>query len=161
MIPVYKLKRDTSMRLKLIKDGPQIKAGPDVITVIDEHIIHSIMCDSSISLHTEHTEHMYVICLDKDNGIKAICRIADGTDTSVQTYIANILACPILTGCRNIILVHNHPSENDTPSTNDIALTKQVINACKTMQMSLVEHYIVASKTKGYSFIKNKPSLFA
>ena len=50
-----------------------------------------------------------------------------------------------------IILAHNHPSGNCVPSEQDIQITKKLKEACKLMDMNLLDHLIVCDK-KYYSF---------
>ena len=53
-----------------------------------------------------------------------------------------------------IILVHNHPSGNATPSPEDIALTKEIVKACSTIFVKVHDHIIIC-KNDFYSFKSN------
>jgi proteasome lid subunit RPN8/RPN11 len=53
-----------------------------------------------------------------------------------------------------IILVHNHPSGSAKPSTSDIELTVQIVNACKTVNVSVHDHVIIG-RGEYYSFKTN------
>ena len=52
-----------------------------------------------------------------------------------------------------IILAHNHPSDNATPSNEDRNITKRIAAACATMGVTLLDHIIVCRGAKYYSFI--------
>ena len=49
-------------------------------------------------------------------------------------------------GCPNIIAVHNHPSGDPSPSAEDAALTKQLVEAGKLLGVELLDHIIIARR---------------
>ena len=78
-------------------------------------------------------------------------RVSEGgvTGTFVDTKIIFKLALEEL--ATGIILVHNHPSGNLSPSQSDINMTKKIKEAGRVMEVQLLDHLIIAGN-KYYSF---------
>ncbi len=66
-----------------------------------------------------------------------------GTIDSVEIYTREILKRCIEYGAKGIILIHNHPSGNPTPSASDIVCTKKIQNACNILNIHLFDHVII------------------
>ena len=58
-----------------------------------------------------------------------------------------ILVEPIKMQAPKIVLVHNHPSGNPTPSGADIELTKKIFNMAKMFNIELVDHIVIGNNT--------------
>lgn len=76
--------------------------------------------------------------------------------------VQNIFKPAILSNAAGIILLHNHPSGDVTPSISDIELTNKVVSAGRLMDMPVRDHVIVAGITgQFYSFAEHMPELFS
>lgn len=69
----------------------------------------------------------------------------------------DIVKSAILSNASAIILIHNHPSGNTTPSTADVCMTNKMEDLCDLIGITLADHVIVGGddKDKYYSFSKN------
>ena len=65
-----------------------------------------------------------------------------------------IFQAALLSGASKLILVHNHPSDDRNPSTDDIQMTKKVQQAASYLDMKIIDHIIITS-TGSYSFKEN------
>jgi DNA repair protein RadC len=74
-----------------------------------------------------------------------------GTIDQTAVYPREILKRALELSTASLILVHNHPSGDPTPSKSDIDLTKQIAEAAGALNIKLFEHLIIA-KNKHYSF---------
>lgn len=74
-----------------------------------------------------------------------------GTINQVAIHPREVIRAAINHGATAIILMHNHPSGDTTPSKSDIDITKQVAEAAKLVNISVLDHLIV-SKFTVYSF---------
>lgn len=75
--------------------------------------------------------------------------------------IQNILKTAILSNCDDIILLHNHPSGEVNPSSDDDTTTKKLAQSCKLMGMHFLDHIIVGGGTgKLYSYRENNYDMF-
>jgi len=71
--------------------------------------------------------------------------------TAAAPDVRMMIQKAIIKNATVVALVHNHPSGNRNPSTDDDRLTERVKNACKIMRLHLLDHLIVA-KDKYYSY---------
>jgi DNA repair protein RadC len=99
-------------------------------------------------------EQFRVLFLNKKNILIADEIMANGTIDQTPVYPREIIKRILLHEAGSIILVHNHPSGNAKPSNADIDLTTQIINACKTVNVSVHDHVIIG-KGEYYSFKTN------
>ena len=74
-----------------------------------------------------------------------------GTLTSVSIAPREVVRQALEKKAPSIILVHNHPSDNLTPSEKDLRLTEKIAQACDLMGIKLQEHIIIG-KSDYYSF---------
>lgn len=88
-------------------------------------------------------EHVRVILLDAGRRVIATPTIYVGTATMTVVRIAEIFREAISANSPAIILAHNHPSGDPTPSPEDIELTRALANAGHLLDIALVDHLIV------------------
>lgn len=72
--------------------------------------------------------------------------VSVGTINQSLADISNIFKSCLLSNASGLLLMHNHPSGDPTPSQEDIALTKRVIAAGKLMGVSCLDHVIVGGQ---------------
>jgi DNA repair protein RadC len=88
-------------------------------------------------------ETLRVIHLSSDRDILDI-RLYNGTHRAVVVPVRQIVADALRLGSRAVILSHNHPSGNPTPSRADIAVTKQLAMLLAALDVRLHDHIIVS-----------------
>ena len=91
----------------------------------------------------EKQEILQTIMLDNRNNIIKIKEIAKGTGNYVKATIKSILSEAIKIEAPKIILVHNHPGGDPTPSQKDIEFTRKVKQASEIMGIELIDHVII------------------
>lgn len=99
-------------------------------------------------------EQFRVIFLDSKNNILADDLQQTGTINKTNLYIRELIKAAMNYGAASIILIHNHPSGDPTPSNADIEVTKLVYQACNKVQIQLFDHIIV-SKISCFSFLEH------
>ncbi len=103
----------------------------------------AVVSVSSI-LRQESTEIFYLICLDMRNKcIGSPLRLHEGTRFRVHVDAREVLNKALQRGAGKILVMHNHPSQQCSPSPADIMLTKQILEGAKWMDIELVDHVIV------------------
>ena len=102
-------------------------------------------------LRTLDHEELWVAYLNRDNVVVSFEMLFKGSLDSVNISHKQIIAKALSKNASNLILFHNHPSGNPTPSISDINQTRMVTNACKTMEMQMLDHIIIGSGSY-YSF---------
>ncbi len=80
-----------------------------------------------------------------------------GTLDAVMLSPRDIIAKMLMYKAKRIILIHNHPSGDSTPSKSDIAMTKELVKALNTVNMQIDDHIII-SKRGYYSFCEHLKS---
>lgn len=89
------------------------------------------------------TEQFRVLFLDRKNVLIADEAQGSGTVDHVPVYPREVVKRALELNASAMILVHNHPSGDPTPSQDDIAMTQQVLRAAKALGISLHDHLIV------------------
>ena len=98
-------------------------------------------CRSAMSHET--TEQFRVLYLDTKNQLIADEVLARGTIDHVPVYVREVVKRGLARDAKSLILVHNHPSGDPTPSKADIAVTQEVVAAAKTVALAVHDHVIV------------------
>lgn len=88
-------------------------------------------------------EEFRVLFLDRKNVLIADEVQARGTVDHTPVYPREIVKRALDHGASSIILVHNHPSGDPTPSEADITMTLQIQSACNTLGITLHDHLII------------------
>lgn len=101
-------------------------------------------------------EYFLVICLDTKNQPTAINICHMGSLNASIVHPREVLKPAILSNSASIIVAHNHPSSDPTPSREDIEVTKRLCEASKIIGIDLLDHLVVgvdryiSLKEKGY-----------
>ena len=103
-------------------------------------------------------EHLRVLLLSMKSEVTGIHEIYKGTVNAAHVRVAEVLRPAVRENCPSIIVVHNHPSGDPTPSGPDILITRQIGQAAQMMDIELLDHIIIAGqdcfsmKNKGLGF---------
>ena len=99
-------------------------------------------------------EHLKVILLDRRNHVVDIVQIYEGSVNSSQVRIAEVFRPAIQRMASAIIACHNHPSSDNTPSPDDVAVTRAMVQAGKLLDINLLDHLILS--IRGFVSLKEK-----
>jgi DNA repair protein RadC len=95
---------------------------------------------------------------DSKNRITGLNIVSIGDLASATVHPREVLKPAILANAASMILCHNHPSGDLTPSSEDIAVTKRIVKAAKIMGVTVHEHLIISmynDDNSYYSFADN------
>jgi len=144
-IPLYRteLVRDRSIQFK---DCSKVESAAE--------IFHTLLDNSPI-------EKMVVLFMDSAGKFVGCEIVGMGTIDRVTTAFPEIFRGAIVAGVDKIILGHNHPSGNPTPSEADVVMTDLTDLAAKTLGIIVWDHIIVAPNGTHFSMVdpKNKPEM--
>jgi DNA repair protein RadC len=90
-------------------------------------------------------EQMRILVLDTKNQVVENIPRYQGTVNSSVLRAAEIYRPAILRNCPGVIICHNHPSGDPTPSPEDIAVTQQLVQAGHHLDIELVDHLIIGN----------------
>ncbi|MEO9651350.1 MAG: DNA repair protein RadC [Roseobacter sp.] len=94
------------------------------------------------------TEQFRVIFLDRKNMVIADEEQSKGTVDHVPVYPREVAKRALELNASALILVHNHPSGDPTPSESDILMTEQINAACLTLGLTLHDHLIIGKSVE-------------
>jgi DNA repair protein RadC len=98
------------------------------------------------SMGFEANEQFRILFLDKRNQIIADEVQQKGTVDHTPVYVREVVKRALELGSSAIVLVHNHPSGDPTPSRADIEMTKQIVTAAKNLGIVVHDHIIVGKQ---------------
>jgi DNA repair protein RadC len=84
-------------------------------------------------------EHLRVILLDTKNHVLDIVQIYEGSVNSSQVRIGEVFRPAIQRMASAIIVCHNHPSSDCTPSPDDVAVTRAMVQGGKLLDVSVLD----------------------
>ncbi|WEV60175.1 DNA repair protein RadC [Streptococcaceae bacterium ESL0729] len=121
-------------------------------SILNSHSLGNLLVEELSDLEQEHLITLY---LDTKNNIIRKKVIFIGTVNSSTANPREILyyACKYM--ATSIIISHNHPSGDSTPSSQDHAFTEKISQACDLVGINLLDHIVVGS-TGYYSYRENK-----
>lgn len=89
-------------------------------------------------------EEVWLLTLDGQNALKSSRRIAQGGAHGCALTTRDVLSPALRDAASAIVLVHNHPSGDPTPSPEDVQMTRAVAAACEVVGVPLLDHVVVA-----------------
>jgi DNA repair protein RadC len=88
-------------------------------------------------------EYLKVMLLDTRNRVLDIVEVYHGSVNSSQVRVGELFKPAIQRMDPAIIAIHNHPSQDPTPSPDDVAVTRAIVQAGKLLDISLLDHLII------------------
>ncbi len=101
----------------------------------------------------ESKEQFRILFLDKRNQVIADEVQQEGTVDHTPVYVREVVKRALELSATAIVLVHNHPSGDPTPSRADIEMTKQIVTAAKPLGVVVHDHIIVGKQ--GHASLKD------
>ncbi|HTK11754.1 MAG TPA: DNA repair protein RadC [Ktedonobacteraceae bacterium] len=95
-------------------------------------------------MHLAH-EEMHIIVLDSKNHLVEYSQRYKGTVNSSVVRVAEVFRSAIIRNCPRIIICHNHPSGDPTPSPEDFSVTREVIKAGSLLDIELLDHIVIGN----------------
>ena len=88
-------------------------------------------------------EHLRVVLLNTRNQVVKMEELYKGSVNSAQVRVGEVLRPAVRENCTALVLVHNHPSGDPAPSQQDVAMTREVFEAAKLLDIELLDHIII------------------
>lgn len=120
---------------KSILDNPQISSAKDVYDLMKGKFFQ------------EKKEYFYILLLDIKNRLIKECKITEGILTASIVHPREVFNPAIKESAASIILIHNHPSEDPKPSSEDIEITNQIKEAGNILGIRVLDHIIIGGKS--------------
>jgi DNA repair protein RadC len=93
-------------------------------------------------------EHLRTVLLDTKNRVQEVATIYIGSVNSAAIRVGEVFKAAIRRNSTAIIVAHNHPSGDPTPSPEDILVTRQIVEAGKLLDVECLDHLIIGGVTR-------------
>lgn len=105
-------------------------------------------------------EHIAVLLLDTKHKPLGVHIVAVGSIDSCSADPRYVYRAALVTNAATVVLAHNHPSGDPTPSMADVTCTKRMIEAGVILGMELLDHIVIGDGDRYVSLRTNMPSLW-
>lgn len=141
-------KRINIVSLKMVKEKSILYANRSITSVKEAvELLKDFFYESD-------REMLLVCCLNTKNEPNYINIVSIGTLTSSLVHPREVFKASIMSNSASIILAHNHPSGNSTPSEEDLKITKRIKEAGDILGIKLLDHIIIGDNN--YESLKEK-----
>lgn len=108
-----------------------------------------------LRLHEQTEEYLYMICMNVKLEMTSVFELSHGNVNSSIVSIREMFQKALLANAVSIIVMHNHPSGDPTPSREDVQVTKRMVEAGELLGVQVLDHIIIGRtfsslKEKGY-----------
>jgi DNA repair protein RadC len=117
------------------EDRPQISSPADAA--------HLLMPEMSYL----EQEHLRVVLLDTKNRVLGIPTVYVGSAHTAVARVAEVMREAVSARAVGMIIVHNHPSGDSTPSPDDLALTNRLAEAGQLLDIRVLDHLVIGRRT--------------
>lgn len=124
-------------------NNPKVKSSNDSYLILKEFID-----ENTVGLQ----EQFLTVYLNHGNKVIGVCCISKGGINFTTVDVRLVLGIGLKAGCSSIILAHNHPSGNLTPSADDKRITDKIKTAATLMDIKLIDHIILTANDNYFSF---------
>jgi DNA repair protein RadC len=127
-----------------------------ILVEVAKRMIHGNRCGDTIldepekvweylypEVRTSSVEKVWVMCLDRKNKLIRSELVTSGTATASLVHSREVFRPAIRHGATAIILAHNHPSGDPTPSSADLLVTKEILKSSTILNIDLLDHLII------------------
>ena len=123
----------------------KIMNSPDKIARLAREVLH---------MHEETEEYLYMICMNNKLALTSVFELSHGNVNSSIFSVREMFQKALLANAVSVILIHNHPSGDCTPSREDINVTQKAIEAGKLVGVQVLDHLVIGRP--GYTSLKDK-----
>jgi DNA repair protein RadC len=140
----------TASRIKAALNlGLRMNLPPEERPMINSPADAAALVQSEMSLLEK--EHLRVLLLDRRNQVMEIVEVYQGSVSSSQVRVGEIFRAAVQRLASAIVVVHNHPSGDPTPSPDDVAVTRAIVQAGKLLDIETLDHLVIGQAGKWVS----------
>ena len=113
------------------EERPQVRSPADIANLL--------MLEMSLL----EQEHLRVVLLDTKNHVQRVASVYSGSLNTAVIRVGEVFREAIRANCASIIVVHNHPSGDPTPSPEDVRVTEMLAEAGNLLDIAVLDHLII------------------
>jgi DNA repair protein RadC len=130
--------------------SPRILSSPEAAALLALDFTRA--CDDD-------KEHFWVVLLNAQNHYLLHTEVSVGTQSASLVHPREVLGPAIREGAAALIVVHNHPSGDPTPSREDVRLTRQLADGARLLDIRLHDHIIVGNGSGRWASLAQRGEL--
>ena len=119
------------VRERAIEHAVQIKAPKDAYELVKPYFEGLVQ------------EHLVVLTLNTKNHVIALVPVYVGSVHTTVVRLAELFRPALLTNASAILVLHNHPSGDATPSPEDAAITREIVKAGQLLDIDVLDHLVI------------------
>jgi DNA repair protein RadC len=119
------------LMMALPQDRPQVRSPADVANLL------------MLEMGLLEQEHLRVILMDTKNYVVRVATVYSGSLNTAVIRVGEVFRDAIRANCASLIVVHNHPSGDPTPSPEDIRVTEMLVDAGKLLDIAVLDHVVI------------------
>jgi DNA repair protein RadC len=104
-------------------------------------------------------EHFWAVLLNAQNHYLMHTVVSVGTQSASLVHPREVLGPALREGATSVIVIHNHPSGDPTPSREDLRLTRQLVDAARLLDLNLHDHVIIGNGTEAWVSLAERGQL--
>jgi DNA repair protein RadC len=144
----YRLKLATWVVVRECNEpNPRILGSPAEVAALARDLLKATDDDK---------EHFWAIFLNAQNHYLMHTLVSTGIQSASLVHPREVLGPALREGAASIILVHNHPSGDPTPSREDIRLTRQLVEGARLLDLTIHDHLIIGNGTERWVSLKER-----
>jgi len=132
--------------LAVLEFAKRLKSKEEIIIYSPKEIVKELKSIKNIK-----KEHFYVFCLDSRNKVIKKELVSVGTLNSSLVHPREVFEPAIRNLSAQLVIAHNHPSEDVSPSKEDLEITAKLVKAGELLGINIIDH-VVISNDKYFSF---------
>jgi len=101
-------------------------------------------------------EQMRVVLLSTKNEVKGIHLVYQGSIHTTVIRVAELFTEAIRANVPSIVVAHNHPSADPTPSTEDVAVTREIVKAGQLLDIEVLDHLVIGGSPARFTSLKER-----
>lgn len=153
MVRMIKYKTKLTDNKRVVLEKEVTKNCPNLSYAITTPEDAAVIGREFMRIHEESEEYMYMICLNTKNRVLGVFEISHGSvNTSILTP-REVFQKALLANAVSIVLMHNHPSGDCTPSREDINVTKKLVEVGNLLGVEVLDHIIIGDQ---YASLREK-----
>ena len=91
-------------------------------------------------------EAILLLCLSDSNRLIHHSVVSEGTVDRSALYVREILKPALVHNATRLVLIHNHPSGDPSPSPEDVQVTERIVQAGKMLDIDVLDHLIIGKQ---------------
>jgi DNA repair protein RadC len=142
----------------VVREGTEENGNAGKHPVLSEPVAVAALARQIIA--DDAKEHFWALLLNSQNRLVAAHEVSTGTLSASLVHPREVFAPALrIMGIASIVLVHNHPSGDPTPSPEDLSLTRQLVDGAKLLDLRIHDHVIIGNGTAAYVSLASRGDL--